>query len=88
MWEARSIEMLELLVCALGVGYGALLICGLKQRWRWITDPPEWTSVIYFPTVVKMMWGPKYVRISAYLAAYGCFVLSLICLAQSVIDSL
>ena len=55
--------------------------------WRWLTDPPEWTSVIYFPTVIKMIWGPKHVRSFAYLTAYGALVMSLICLVQSVVGS-
>jgi hypothetical protein len=83
MRDAQSIEMLELLVCAFGVTYGVLLVYGLKQQWRWMIDPPEWTSVIYFPTVVKMVWGPKHVRTFAYVTAYGALVISLICLAQS-----
>ena len=87
MQEARSTEVLELVVCTIGVVYGALLVYGLKQQWRWLTDPPEWTSVIYFPTVVKMIWGPKHVRSFAYLTAYVALVMSLICLAQSVIGS-
>ena len=87
MREARSMEGLQLFVCAIGVAYGALLAYGLKQQWRWLTDPPEWTSVIYFPTVVKMVWGPKHVRHFAYVTAYGSLVLSLICLAQSLIGS-
>jgi hypothetical protein len=87
MQEARSMEVLEIFVCASGVTYGALLVYGLKQQWRWLTDPPEWTSVIYFPTVVKMIFGPKHVRSFAYLTAYGSLVMSLICLAQSVIGS-
>jgi len=88
MQDARSVEMFELVFCAIGVTYGALLIYGLKQQWRWITDPPEWTSVIYFPTVVKMIWGPKYVRLFASVTAYGALVISLTCLAQLLIDSL
>lgn len=87
MQEARAIEVFELLVCASGVAYGAVLIYGLKQQWRWLTDPPEWTSLIYFPTVVKMIFGPKHVRSAAYLTAYASLVMSLICLAQSVIGS-
>ena len=87
MREARSMEVLQLFVCAIGVAYGALLVYGLKQQWRWITDPPEWTSVIYFPTVVKMVWGPKHVRSFAYVTAYGSLVMSLICLVESLIGS-
>jgi hypothetical protein len=86
MQEARSMDVMEVLVCAGGVAYGLLLAYGLKQQWRWLFDPPEWTSVIYFPTVVKMIWGPKHVRSFAYLTAYGALVMSLICLVQSVID--
>ncbi|MGH7183049.1 MAG: hypothetical protein ACREJN_13860, partial [Nitrospiraceae bacterium] len=71
MQDARSVEMFELVFCVIGVAYGALLIYGLKQQWRWITDPPEWMSVIYFPTVVKMIWGPKHVRLFASVTAYG-----------------
>ena len=86
MQEDRSMDVMEVLVCTGGVAYGLLLAYGLKQQWRWLFDPPEWTSVIYFPTVVKMIWGPKHVRSFAYLTAYGALVMSLICLVQSVID--
>jgi hypothetical protein len=88
MEEAHSIEVMEVLVCASGVAYGLVLAYGIKQEWRWIFDPPEWTSVIYFPTVVKMIWGPKHVRSFAYVTAYGALVMSLICLVQSLIASL
>ena len=88
MQEARSMDFLELLVCGCGVAYGAVLVYGLKQQWRWLFDPPEWTSVIYFPTVVKMMWGAKHVRSFAYLTAYGALVMSLICLVQALAASL
>jgi hypothetical protein len=50
-------------------------------------DPPEWTSVIYFPTVVKMIWGPTHVRTVAYLTAYGSFAMSLFCLVQALVAS-
>ena len=80
-------EFLDLFMCALGLAFGAVLVYGLRQQWRWITDPPEWTSVIYFPTVVKMIWGPKHVRSFAYLTAYGSFAMSLFCLAQALVAS-
>jgi hypothetical protein len=86
--EAHSVEVVEVLVCAGGVAYGLLLAYGIKQQWRWIIDPPEWTSVIYFPTVVKMIWGPKHVLSFAYLTAYGVLVISLICLVQSVVAAI
>jgi predicted nucleic acid-binding protein len=73
MEEAHSVEVMEVLVCASGVVYGLVLAYGIKQEWRWIFDPPEWTSVIYFPTVVT---------------AYGALVMSLICLVQSLVASL
>jgi len=88
MEEAHSVEVMEVLVCASGVVYGLVLAYGIKQEWRWIIDPPEWTSVIYFPTVVKMIWGPKHVRSFAYVTAYGALVMSLICLVQSLVASL
>jgi hypothetical protein len=87
MEDARSVEVMEILVCAGGVAYGLVLAYGIKQEWRWIFDPPEWTSVVYFPTVVKMIWGPKHVRSFAYLTAYGSLAMSLICLTQAVIDA-
>jgi len=88
MEEAHSVEVMEVLVCASGVVYGLVLAYGIKQEWGWIFDPPEWTSVIYFPTVVKMIWGPKHVRSFAYVTAYGALVMSLICLVQSLVASL
>ena len=87
MEEGHSLEVIEVLVCASGVAYGLVLAYGIKQEWRWIFDPPEWTSVIYFPTVVKMIWGPKHVRSFAYVTAYGALVMSLICLVQSLVGS-
>ena len=87
MEEAGSVEIMEILVCAGGVVYGAVLAYGLRQQWPWMTDPPEWTSVIYFPTVVKMIWGPKHVRSFAYVTAYGSFAMSLFCLAQALVAS-
>lgn len=87
MEEATSVEMMEIVVCASGVVYGSVLAYGLKQQWRWMMDPPEWTSVIYFPTVVKMIWGPTHIRTFAYLTAYGSFAMSLFCLAQAVVAS-
>ena len=86
--EARSIEVMEVFVCASGVAYGLVLAYGIKQEWRLIFDPPEWTSVIYFPTVVKMIWGPKHVRSFAYVTAYGALLMSLVCLVQSLVASL
>jgi hypothetical protein len=88
MEEAPSMDVLEILVCGGGFIYGAVLVYGLNQQWRWMTDPPEWTSVIYFPTVVKMMWGPKHVRAFAYITAYGALVMSLVCLVQSMVASI
>jgi len=88
MEEGHSIEVIEVLVCASGVAYGLVLAYGIRQEWPWIFDPPEWTSVIYFPTVVKMIWGPKHVRSFAYVTAYGALVMSLICLMQSLVGSL
>ena len=52
------------------------------------TDPPEWMFAIYFPTVVKMVWGLKHVRRFAYVTAYGYIVMGLLCLAQSLLDLL
>jgi hypothetical protein len=86
MQDTHFVEALELVSCVIGAVYGAFLIYGLTQQWRWIMDPPEWTSVIYFPTVVKMIWGPKHVRFFAYLTAYGSLVMSLICLVHSHLD--
>ena len=72
--------------------YGSSCLRERRRVWppdsRWIFDPPEWTSVIYFPTVVKMIWGPKHVRSFAYVTAYGALVMSLICLVQSLVGSL
>ena len=81
-------EVLELFVCVLGIAFGAILVYGLKQQWPWIYDPPEWMFAIYFPTVIKMMWGPKYVPRFAYLTAYGYIILSIICLTGSLLDML
>jgi len=41
MEEARSVEIMEVLVCASGVVYGAVLAYGLRQQWHWMIDPPR-----------------------------------------------
>ena len=87
MQDPHFVATLELISCMIGLAYGAVLIYGLKQQWHWLMDPPEWTSVIYFPTVVKMIWGPKHVRLFAYLTAYGTLIMSFICLVQSYMDA-
>ena len=35
MQDAHFVAMLELVSCVIGVGYGAFLIYGLQQQWRW-----------------------------------------------------
>ena len=69
----------------IGLAFGVLLVYGLKRKWRWVVDPPEWTFAIYLPAVVKIVWGPKYVLSVAYITAYGSLIMSLIGLIQTLI---
>ena len=85
MQTANSIDVIAVVVNLIGVAFSVLLVYGLKQKWRWVVDPPEWVFMIYFPAVVKIVWGPKYVLSVAYITAYGSLVLSLIGLIQTMI---
>jgi hypothetical protein len=69
----------------IGVAFGLLLVYGLRQKWHWVVDPPQWMFLIYFPAVVKIVWGPKYVLRVAYITAYGSLILSLIGFIQTLI---
>lgn len=83
MQDAGSeIFVLETVLCAVNVVVGVLMIYGIKQRWRWLLDPPEWAAFIYLPALVKLVWGPKYVVNVAYFTAYFTLVSSVICLAE------
>jgi hypothetical protein len=81
-------EVLDLFFCTAGLVFGAVLVYGLKREWPWVLDPPEWMFAIYLPAVIKMIWGPKHVRRFAYLTAYGYVVMSIICIAGSLLDML
>ena len=72
------IDVILVFANLIGLAFGVLLVYGLKQKWRWVVDPPEWMFMIYFPAVVKSVWGPKYVLSVAYITAYGSLIMSLI----------
>ena len=57
--KLAPLKFLNFWSARIGVAYGAVLIYRLTQQWRWLTDPPEWTSLIYFPTVIKMIVGSQ-----------------------------
>ena len=78
----QNIDDIKVFVCVVGVAISALLVFGLNRQWHWITDPPEWMGVFYFPAFVKAIWGSQYAPITAYLTIYGGLVMSLISLIQ------
>jgi hypothetical protein len=79
------IDVIVVFANLIGLAFGVLLVYGLKQKWRWVVDPPKWMFMIYFPAVVKFLWGPKYVLSVAYITAYGSLIMSLIGLIQTLI---
>jgi hypothetical protein len=79
------IDVIIVFANLIGLAFGVLLVYGLKQKWRWVVDPPEWAFAIYLPAVVKIVWGPKYVLSVAYITAYGSLIMSLIGLIQTLI---
>lgn len=66
--------------------YGGVLIYGLKRKWHWVTDPPEWLFAFYFPATVKILCGPKAVSAAAYITAWGHFVIGVVCLIPPLVD--
>jgi hypothetical protein len=85
MPATNSMDVIAVFASLIGVVFSVLLVYGLQQKWRWIVDPPEWMFMIYFPAVVKIVWGPKYVLRVAYITAYGSLIMSLIGLIQILI---
>jgi hypothetical protein len=79
------LDIIVIFANLIGLAFGVLLVYGLKQKWRWVVDPPKWAFAIYFPAVVKIVWGPKYVLSVAYITAYGSLIMSLIGLIQTLI---
>ena len=53
------IDVILVFANLIGLAFGVLLVYGLKQKWRWVVDPPGWAFAVYFPAVVKIVWGPK-----------------------------
>jgi hypothetical protein len=82
----HNIHDIEVFVCAVGVAISALLIFGFNRQWLWLIDPPEWMFAFYFPAIVKITLGPKYVLDEAYLSAYAGLVMSLIGLIQALLQ--
>jgi len=74
------------IVFGLSAIYRGVLIYGLKQKWRWVTDPPEWMFAFYFPAMVKVRYGPKSVEASAYINAWLHFIVGLVCFIPPFVD--
>jgi hypothetical protein len=55
MPATNSIDVIAVSASLIGVVFSVLLVYGLKQKWRWVVDPPEWMFMIYFPAVVKIV---------------------------------
>jgi hypothetical protein len=86
MPATNSIDVIAVFASLIGVVFSVLLVYGLKQKWRWVVDPPEWMFMLHFPAVVKIVWGPKYVLSVAYITAYGSLIMSLTGLIQTLIQ--
>ena len=85
MRAVNSVDVIAISANLISVVFSLLLVYGLKQKWRWVVDPPKWMVAIYLPAVVKIVWGPTYVLRVAYITAYGSLILSLIGLLQALI---
>jgi hypothetical protein len=55
-----------------------VLIYGVKRKWSWVTDPPEWMFAFYFPATVKTLYGTRAIEAAAYITAWLYFVLGLV----------
>lgn len=81
-----DMNLLKAIVFGMSTIYGGVLIYGLKQKWRWVTDPPEWMFAFYFPATVKVCYGQKSVEAAAYATAWLHFVLGAVCLIPPLVD--
>ena len=79
------IDVIAVFANLIGLAFGVLLVYGLKRKWCWVIDPPKWMFMLYFPAVVKSLWGPTYVLRVAYITAYGSLIMSIIGLIQTLI---
>lgn len=52
---------LLLFLDGIAVAYGMLLLWGVRRRWKWLTDPPEWLYAFHFPSFVKILYGRRFV---------------------------
>lgn len=66
--------------------YGGVLIYGLKRKWHWVTDPPEWMFAFYFPATVKILYGTRAVEAAAYINAWLSFVFGLVYFIPAFVD--
>lgn len=79
-------NLVQAIVFGMSTVYGGVLIYGLKQKWSWVIDPPEWLFAFYFPATVKILYGPKAVLAAAYTTAWLAFVVGLVCLIPPLVD--
>ncbi|HJU04131.1 MAG TPA: hypothetical protein VJ692_03195 [Nitrospiraceae bacterium] len=65
----------NILVCASACGLGFIILYGAKQRWRWLVDPPEWLYLFYLQSMLKVLFGQRFVLAFTY-AIGACFVIA------------
>jgi hypothetical protein len=56
---------------------GGLLLFGVKQKWRWLVDPPEDGSPFYSQAFLKENFGPNVPRTLARCLGIGLIVLGI-----------
>lgn len=83
-----DLNAVKALLFGLSAIYGGVLIYGLKRKWYWVTDPPEWMFAFYFPAMVKVRYGPRAVESSAYITAWLHFVLGLVYFIPPFVDTI
>lgn len=79
-------DLLKAIVFGMSTIYGGVLIYGLKQKWRWVTDPPVWMFAFYFPATVKILYGTRAVEAAAYITAWFNFVFGLVYFIPAFVD--
>ena len=68
------------------VAYGVLILLGVKRRWRWLMDPPDWLFAVHFPSFVKRLYGRRFVIAVTLVLAWFAITLGVFGLIKDLVE--
>jgi hypothetical protein len=75
----------SILVCTSASVLGVIILYGAKRRWRWLVDPPEWLYLLDSQSMLKVLFGQRFVLIFTYVLGAGFVIAGLLGLGQGVV---